>query len=97
MSVKKSDLAGFTDRTIDKWANCIYSGLAAVQIKLKNGEVGYMSKDRFIAEANNWPTSNGKEDGDLQLPADYRLSVKGYWTNLSRPTGLGKVILPGEE
>lgn len=96
MAVQKSIALKQSDKTIDTIKNVIYNGLQAVEITLENGQRGYMATDRFNAEVANFPTHNGKEDGNLMLPADFRLSNRGYWTNLQRSVGVGSVTLAGE-
>ncbi len=96
MAISKTLAKKSTDTTIEDIKPVLYLGLQAMQIKLTNGKVGFMSMDRYNLEMPKWPTSDGTDDGDLMLPSDYRLSNRAYWTNLQRSSGVGEVVLPGE-
>lgn len=93
MAIKKADALKGASREISDVKPCSLNGLPLVQISLTSGEVGYMSKDRYTAEMPTWPVD---KDDNLQMPADMRLSNKGYWTSFARPTGLAQVTFPGE-
>lgn len=84
-------------KTIADIKDVTYNGAPAKKIILESGQAGYIRKDLYDKEMPTWPTADGTEEGDLQLPADYRLSQNGYWTNFQRSNGVGvEVSLPGE-
>lgn len=93
--MKKSELVSkIGSRKIATAVEGTYNNLPAYRVELEGGSIGFFSKERFEVEAPKWDED---ANGDVLLPANYRIAKSGYWTPFDRATtGAGAFKLVGE-